>query len=67
MAIRLEVKEYCADCCDFTADVTGGERVAVSYNEDWMSENRTDTIIRCKNAKRCASLVRYLEKKMEVK
>lgn len=67
MAIKLEVKEYCSECCDFTADVTAPERIATPYNEDWMTEKLTDTIVRCKNAKRCANLVRYLEKKVEAK
>ena len=64
MAIKLEVKPYCADCCDFEADVVKPERVnlyAAGENDPYVSLTRgKDTVVRCKYARRCESLVRYL-------
>lgn len=53
MAIKLEVQPYCSECCDFEADVTKPERVTATVG-------RTDTIIKCKYAKRCEAIKRYL-------
>lgn len=57
MAIRLEVQPYCSECCDFEADVTKPERKRNgSDGELYLS----DTIVRCKNFKRCEAIRRYL-------
>lgn len=56
MAIKLEVEDYCQECMDFEADVTGPQRVR------FCSETAlSDTIVRCEYRKRCAALKRYLE------
>lgn len=61
MAIKLEVQPYCSECCDFEADVTKPERVtAMAYGFDESMAVRTDTIVRCKYAKRCVAIKRYL-------
>mgnify|MGYP003289017354 CR=1 FL=1 len=64
--IRLEVKEYCSECCDFEADVTKPERQTARVFDmkqgDWVlaTGGQTDTIVRCKYAKRCEAIKRYL-------
>ena len=55
--IRLEVREYCAECFDFEANVQGAEINTCSDGK----EVTTDTIIRCKNRTKCEHLRRYLE------
>ena len=65
--IRLDIQPYCEQCCDFDPDVTKPVRNAI-YSDD-MSKGpfpeqivlQTDTIVRCKNAKRCEHIKRYLE------
>lgn len=60
--IKLEVQPYCSDCLDFEASVkepqitrgVGGDVVA-----------HTDTVVKCRNARRCESLMRYLKKQMK--
>lgn len=60
MAIRLEIQPYCSECCDFEADVTKPERKRDGRDgEPYLS----DTIIRCRNAKRCEAIKRYLVNK----
>lgn len=56
--IRLDISEYCTACCDFEPDVTKPMKL---YTED-QAITMSDTIIRCKNAKRCESIKRYLER-----
>lgn len=60
MAIRLEIQPYCSDCCDFEADVTKPERKQNACTGDLYL---SDTIIHCKNAKRCEAIKRYLTNK----
>lgn len=65
MAIKLEVKPYCADCCDFEADVVKPERkeelVLDPGRREWyVNTLRTDTLVRCKYARRCEAMMRYL-------
>lgn len=64
MAIRLEVQPYCSECCDFEADVIKPEKT-VRYDEEHflVHTHQTDTIVRCKNAKRCEAIKRYLVNK----
>lgn len=70
MAIRIDVKEYCAECCDFEADVTKPERSTL-YSEDFIGVKeifrQTDTIVRCKYRNRCEAIKRFLEKQKEDK
>lgn len=61
MAIKLEVKEYCASCLDFEPDVTKPERT-VLYGGSEVMTVQSDTVVRCRYASRCANLVRYLNK-----
>lgn len=63
MAIKLEVREYCANCLDFEPDVTKPERTTVwSIAPSSATTVQTDTIVRCRHASRCANLVRYLNR-----
>lgn len=55
--IRLDIQPYCSSCCDFDADVTKPEKVQVDYDKYIL----TDTVVRCKYAKRCEAIKRYLE------
>lgn len=63
MAIRLEVQEYCSECWDFTPDVIKPERT-VLYGDDNVAgcSIQTDTIVRCKYAKRCENIKKYLSR-----
>lgn len=58
MAIKLKVKPYCAECCDFESEVTPPERACSEWDNSTVFQ--TDTIIRCKNARRCEAIERYL-------
>lgn len=61
MAIRLDIQDYCSECCDFEADVTKPERTTVyTIAPSSARTYQSDTIIRCKYAKRCSNLLRYL-------
>lgn len=55
--IRVEVQPYCDACCDFDPDVKKPEKMFFNNGASCQS----DTIIRCKNAKRCEAIKRYLE------
>lgn len=63
MAIDLTVEEYCSDCYDFEAEVIKPERLLQCTDKSTLVV-QTDTIVRCKYAKRCENLKRYLEKQM---
>lgn len=59
--IRLEVQPYCSDCFDFNPEVSGPEKAIFSDGSIFVG----DTIVRCKYAKRCEAIKRYLSKCME--
>ena len=61
--IRLEVQPYCADCLDFEASVTEPQLIHVLGDDEVKA--KSDTIVRCKNARRCKALMRYLEKQLK--
>lgn len=63
MAIVLDVKDYCSKCYDFEPDVTKPERI-VGYDicNNPVLESQTDTIVRCRYARRCENIKRYLER-----
>lgn len=60
--IRLDILEYCNDCCDFEPDVTRPTRSSFATELNKVTVVQSDTIIRCKYAKRCESIKRYLER-----
>ena len=62
--IRIEVQEYCSECCDFEPDVTRPVKM-VDHRPftDVTGITQTDTIVRCKYAKRCENIKRYLERR----
>ena len=57
--IRLDIQPYCEQCCDFDPDVTKPVKNTIYSDEPIVLQ--TDTIVRCKNAKRCEHIKRYLE------
>ena len=60
--IRIDVQPYCSECCDFDPDIT--KPVRLYCDVTFMGDStiaRTDTIIRCRHAKRCEGIKRYLE------
>lgn len=63
--IRLEVQPYCSECLDFEASVREPQFMRLNFVGDGAEESHTDTVIRCKNARRCESLMRYLKKQMK--
>lgn len=63
--IRLDILEYCDDCCDFEPDVTKPVRTALYSDDGNKNIVQSDTIVRCKYAKRCESIKRYLERKAQ--
>lgn len=63
--IRLDILEYCDDCCDFEPDVTKPVRTALYSDNENKNIVQSDTIVRCKYAKRCESIKRYLERKAQ--
>lgn len=76
MAIRLEVKEYCADCCDFEPDVKKPEKTTLQVDDFtnpaavdryYAITQQSDTIVRCRYRNRCEAIKRYLEKQKEDK
>lgn len=63
MAIKLEVQEYCSECWDFTPDVIKPERIVLHNEYDAeVYSTQTDTIVRCKYAKRCENIKKYLSR-----
>ena len=54
--IRLKVAEYCHNCMSFEADVTLPQK---TVNEHYLT-TVSDTIVRCKNQKKCENIARYL-------
>ena len=63
--IRLDISEYCNDCCDFEPDVTKPVRTALYSDDENKNIVQSDTIVRCKHAKRCESIKRYLERQTQ--
>lgn len=59
--IKLEVEEYCQECPAFEPDVDSNTWYDPTDNLPSVS----DTIIHCRYRKRCANMVRYLERKMK--
>lgn len=63
--IRLDIHEYCDACCDFDPDVTKPTRSSFATALNKVTVVQTDTIVTCKNAKRCESIKRYLERQAQ--
>lgn len=62
--IRLDIQEYCGACCDFEPDIAKPVKntFATALNE--ITVVQSDTIIRCKHAKRCECIKRYLKQQL---
>lgn len=59
--IRIDVEDYCHQCMDFHPDVIPPTKYWVGNEQDSVG----DTIIKCEYRKRCAGIMRYLEKKVK--
>lgn len=62
--IRVDVKGYCEWCCDFEADVTKPEKIEIHSNDGNSDVVMSDTIIRCRHARRCETIKRYLDRQL---
>lgn len=60
--IRLDIQPYCSNCCNFEPDVTRPEKIECDF--DYGKYTITDTIVRCKFAKRCENIKKYLERQL---
>lgn len=58
--IELEVKDYCHDCDSFEAKIEDVEAI-----DRWGNTIITGKVIFCRYRKRCASMMRFLERKMK--
>ena len=65
--ICLDIQEYCSACFDFEPDVTKPFRDTVYGPGNEKTVFQTDTIVRCKYARRCEAVKRYLEQQIEGK
>ena len=59
--IELKVEEYCHECPSFEPDVD----MSNFYDPNTGDSVISDKIIRCHYHKRCANMVRYLERKLK--
>lgn len=58
--IRLDVQDYCQNCSEFEADAENPKRLFAGLR----TIEITDTIVRCKNRKKCENIKLCLEKKV---
>ena len=62
--IRLDLQEYCESCFDFEPDIIKPERVLIqSFVNPYGQAIQSDTIVRCRYARRCEAIKRYLDQK----
>lgn len=59
--IRIEVEPYCNDCPAFEPDVERPTKILADNEYVYIS----DTVVRCENRGRCASFMRYLERRLK--
>ena len=59
--IKVDVEDYCQTCMDFTSEVIKPEKLHYDHGEIVMG----DTVIQCKDRKRCAGLVRHLTRQVK--
>ena len=59
--IRIDVKDYCHACMDFSPDVTKPVKYYGDTNEILLG----DTIVQCEHARRCEAIRRYLENQIK--
>lgn len=63
--IKLEIQSYCNQCFDFEPDVTKPERISIRSDFYEQEVLQTDTIVKCKYAKRCENIRRYLKQQLK--
>ena len=60
--IKLDVKDYCHACMDFSPKVIPARKQFA----DWSGEvEQTDTVIQCERRSRCEAIREYLERQMK--
>lgn len=62
--IKLEVEDYCQDCESFVPDTSNDSDTTKTY-AGFPSVKIVNTIITCHYRRRCANMVRYLERKLK--
>lgn len=63
--IKLQVEDYCHDCLAFEAAVNVEKETLYSHDEAFTVS--ITTVIRCKNQKRCATMIQYLKNQTKIK
>lgn len=58
--IRLELKDYCHDCCGFEAKTIYPDKVYAVGEPDVPYMLIGDTVVTCEHRERCASAVKYV-------
>lgn len=60
--IRLDIQPYCSECFDFEPDVKRPEKIRIDDPEEKQPIYiPSDTVVRCRWAKRCESIKRFLD------
>lgn len=60
--IKLDVKDYCHACLDFSPEVVRARKQL----SDWCNEiEQTDTVIYCEHRGRCEAIRKYLERQIK--
>ena len=60
--IKLDVRDYCHACMDFSPDVIPPVRELVPPTGEI---KQSDTIIQCEHRRRCDAIRKYLERQMK--
>lgn len=59
--IKLDIHEYCNECDGFEPVFIPGDKL---YHDSAAEPIRMDSTVRCRYHKRCASIEKYLTKKL---
>ena len=62
--IKLDVEDYCQDCESFVPDTSYDSDTAKTY-AGFPAVKIVNTIVTCHYRRRCANMVRYLERKLK--
>lgn len=60
--IRLDVKDYCHACMDFSPNVIPARKMFLDGSDNI---TQSDTIIQCEHRGRCEAIRKYLERQMK--
>ena len=62
--IKLDVKEYCHACMDFSPDVIHARKEFADFTDEIV---QTNTVVQCEYRRRCEAIKEYLERQAKVK